>query len=154
MVIPIAMKTNIGLGVKQPEDSCEDVKCAWHGRLPVRGSVFEGIVSSAKPRNTAIVEWPYNKYSIKYERYARGKSGVNAHNPACLHAKEGDRVVIAECRPLSKTKKFVIVSVEQRGAKIFFAKDQEKKSEKEIKKEKEAGMEKGKEKSISGMFRE
>ncbi len=153
------MKNNIGLDVKPPEGKCTDMKCAWHGSLPVRGRVLEGIVRSAKPRNTAIVEWSYNRYITKYERYAKNKSRVNAHNPTCIHAKEGDKVVIAECRPLSKTKSFVIVSIERRGAKIFFAKEPEKVSEKETRKAKEpsqAGQEKKKEnkESIENMFKE
>ncbi|UCD03455.1 MAG: 30S ribosomal protein S17, partial [Candidatus Aenigmatarchaeota archaeon] len=40
----------------------------------------------------------------------RRKSRIAAHNPPCINAKEDDRVTIAECRPLSKTKAFVIVS--------------------------------------------
>jgi small subunit ribosomal protein S17 len=36
---------------------------------------------------------------------------MHAHNPPCINAKEGDVVKIAECRPLSKTKKFVVIEV-------------------------------------------
>jgi hypothetical protein len=35
---------------------------------------------------------------------------VTAHNPDCIKAKEGDVVVIGECRPLSKTKNFIILA--------------------------------------------
>jgi small subunit ribosomal protein S17 len=59
--------------------------------------------------NTVIVEWGFHRYIKKYERYERRKSRVAAHNPPCINAKEGDKVVIAECRPLSKTTHFVIV---------------------------------------------
>ena len=103
------MKKNIGFDVKPPEGECEDLKCAWHGRLPIRGRAFEGNVKSAKSRDTAIVEWGYHKFIKKFERQERRKSRVSAHNPKCIRAREGDRVVIAECRPLSKTKKFVII---------------------------------------------
>ena len=47
----------------------------------------------------------------KFERFERGKSSVQAHNPDCIKAKEGDQVMIAECRPLSKTKSFVVVGL-------------------------------------------
>jgi small subunit ribosomal protein S17 len=103
------MKKNIGLDVEAPKAECKDVKCPWHGKIGVRGKVFSGIVKSAKARNTAIVEWGYNRYVPKYERYEKRKSNVTAHNPSCISAKEGERVVIAECRSLSKTKHFVIV---------------------------------------------
>ncbi|MBI4175840.1 MAG: 30S ribosomal protein S17 [Candidatus Aenigmarchaeota archaeon] len=110
----MATKSSIGIDVKPPEKPCEDDKCAWHGRLPVRGRVFEGVVRSTKPRNTAIVGWDYHRFITKYERYERKKSRVTAYNPPCMHAKEGDNVVIAECRPLSKTKTFVVV--QRKGA--------------------------------------
>lgn len=104
-------KTNIGLEVSPPKDSCTDSKCPWHGALPVRGRSFSGVVKSSKATGTVVVEWSYNLYYSKYERYARKKSSVSAHNPKCIHAKEGDKVIIAECRPISKTKGFVVVGL-------------------------------------------
>lgn len=106
------MKNDIGLGVKPPEKDCQDRNCAWHGTVPVRGRAFTGIVKSDKAHNTVIVTWGYHKLLPKYERYERRKSTVTAHNPPCIHAREGDRVMIAECRPISKTKTFVVVSKE------------------------------------------
>ena len=103
------MKKNIGIPVKPPEKECNDEKCPWHGKLSVRGRVFQGNVKSAKTHGTVIVEWGYHRFVKKYERYERRKSRVVAHNPECIRAKEGDDVVIAECRPLSKTKRFVVV---------------------------------------------
>jgi len=104
-------KQNIGIDIKPPKGKCEDRKCAWHGALPIRGRVFEGIVKSSKAHNTAIVEWDYNLFIPKYERYERRKSKLVAYNPECIKAKEGDKVKIAECRPISKTKSFVVVGV-------------------------------------------
>ena len=107
----VMVKTNIGLDVNPPQNACGDVKCPWHGHLSIRGRVFLGKVTSSKAKNTAIVEWGYNKYSQKYERSERRKSIVSAYNPTCVHAKEGDKVTIAECRPLAKTKSFVVVGL-------------------------------------------
>ena len=104
-------KKSIGLDMKAPEKPCEDRKCPWHGQLPVRGRVFEGVVRSAKSQNTAVVEWGYHRYISKYKRYERRSSRVVAYNPPCVHAREGANVVIAECRPVSKTKTFVVVGV-------------------------------------------
>lgn len=106
------MKTDIGLGIKPPEKSCTDRLCAWHGKLPVRGKVFRGKVESSRSKNTVAVSWGFHKYVKKYERYERRHSRVSAHNPPCIHAKEGDKVLIAECRPVSKTKNFVVVGKE------------------------------------------
>jgi len=100
---------NIGLDVKPPKKSCNDIKCPFHGKLSIRGRVFEGKVVSDKATKTAVVRWDYHLYNIKYERYERRHSRVVAYNPECIDAKEGDIVKIAECRPLSKTKKFVVI---------------------------------------------
>ncbi len=103
-------KEDIGVGVKPPEKECDDANCPWHGKIPVRGRVFQGSVRSAKSHSTVIVEWKYHRFVPKYERYERSKSRVPAHNPPCMHAREGDLVVIAECRPISKTKHFIVVA--------------------------------------------
>ena len=108
------MKKSIGIPVNPPEQTCDDKNCAWHGRLPVRGRTFHGTVSSSKARRTVVVEWGYTHLVSKYERYERRKSSVVAYNPSCMKARQGDEVVIAECRPLSKTKRFVVVAVPKR----------------------------------------
>jgi small subunit ribosomal protein S17 len=103
---------DLGLGLEEPKEACNDPKCAWHGRVSIRGRVFRGRVKSAKAHNTVIVEWGYHRFIPKYQRYERSRSSVTAHNPPCIRSKEGDSVVIGECRPLSKTKSFVVVGVE------------------------------------------
>jgi small subunit ribosomal protein S17 len=107
-------KESIGVPVKPPERECQDKRCAWHGSLPVRGMTFQGTVSSSKAKDTTVVEWGHTHLVPKYERYERRRSRVVAHNPECMKAREGDKVVIAECRPLSKTKHFVVVAVTER----------------------------------------
>jgi len=107
-------KKDIGIGLKGPDKSCKDVHCPWHGSLPVRGRVLDCVVVSTRAHLTAIVERSYHKLVPKYHSYERRKSRLVVHNPACIAAKEDDSVVIAECRPVSKTKKFVIVSKVQK----------------------------------------
>lgn len=102
---------NIGIEVKPPEKTCEDKNCAWHGTLSLRGKLLEGIVVSTRALKTAIVEREYFHYVPKYERYERRRSRIPTHNPPCIGAKVGDRVKIAECRRISKTKAFVIIEV-------------------------------------------
>ncbi len=108
------MKKSIGIPVKPPEQTCDENNCAWHGKLPVRGRTFQGIVKSSKARRTVVVEWGYTHLVQKYERYERRRSRVVAYNPPCLKARDGDEVIIAECRPISKTKSFVVVAVPKR----------------------------------------
>lgn len=100
---------DIGIDVEAPSDSCTDDNCPFHGTLPVRGRTFEGDVVSDDMEDTVTVKWEYAEEDQKYERYERRNTKVAAHNPPCIDAAEGDKVVIAECRPLSKTKSFVVV---------------------------------------------
>lgn len=72
-----------------------------------RGRTFVGTVINAKMAKTATVEWERRRFNKKYERYEKRRSRVKAHNE--LGAEHGDKVRIAECRPLSKTKKFIII---------------------------------------------
>jgi len=100
---------DIGYDVKPPEGVCEDEKCPFHGKLPIRGKILQGTVVSDRMQGTVIVRIDYLHYVPKYERYEKRKSRIPAHNPACINAKKGDAVRIAECRPLSKTKAFVVI---------------------------------------------
>ncbi|MBI4177413.1 MAG: 30S ribosomal protein S17 [Candidatus Aenigmarchaeota archaeon] len=103
------VKQNIGIVAKPPAGACNDAKCCWHGSLPVRGRVFEGKVISNRASRTVVVKWGYSKFIPKYQRYERRNTTVRAHSPECMQARMGDTVKIAECRPLSKTKSFVVV---------------------------------------------
>ena len=103
------MKKDIGLDAKNPRASCESDKCPWHGSLRVRGKMFQGTVVSDRALNTAVVEWNYYKKITKYERYERRRSKISVHSPSCINARKGDVVSIAECKPLSKSKHFVII---------------------------------------------
>lgn len=100
---------NIGLNVKAPVETCSDKNCPFHGGLPVRGHIITGVVSSTKMHGSILVKREYMHYVPKYERYERRTSIYSVHCPPCIKAKTGDKVRIAECRPLSKTVSFVAV---------------------------------------------
>jgi len=100
---------NIGIDAMPPKNECQDNKCPFHGVLSIRGNILQGRVVSTKARKTAVVKREFLHFLRKYERYERRHSKINAYNPECISAKEGDMVTIAECRPLSKTKHFVVV---------------------------------------------
>jgi small subunit ribosomal protein S17 len=97
------------MNFKRPERECEDPNCPFHGSLSVRGRVLDGRVVSDRMDKSVVVRLSYTRFYPKYERYARLSSKIPAHNTPCIDAKRGERVRIAECRPLSKTKSFVIV---------------------------------------------
>lgn len=120
---------------------CNDKNCPKHGTLIPRGRTFTGVVVSVNPHKTAVIEWEWWSAVPKYERYAKKRTRVSAHNPECINAAKGDKVTIKECRPLSKTKKFVITEVT--GKEVLFAERErlleegKTKSRQEIKAEKE-----------------
>lgn len=104
---------NIGINTKKPEiiPTSKDDKDPYFGNIRLRGRVFTGIVVSDKMMKTATVEWPRRKYNRKYERFEVRRTRVKAHNPESINAKVGDVVRIAETRPISKTKNFVIIEI-------------------------------------------
>lgn len=107
------MTRDIGLSVatpkKNPDD--DDKKNPFNGTLSIRGKLFEGTVISAGAKNTVVVEKESPIYFTKFKRYARGKSRIHAHVPSNIEVKEGDKVLAAECRPISKSVSFVVVEV-------------------------------------------
>jgi small subunit ribosomal protein S17 len=100
---------NIGVNVKTPTESCKDKNCPFHGTLPVRGQIITGVVSATKMQDSILVNREYMHYIPKYERYEKRTSTYAAHCPPCIKTKIGDKVRIAECRPLSKTISFVAI---------------------------------------------
>lgn len=99
----------LGVEVKAPEEKCESRKCPFHGNLKIRGRTFSGEVVSLKAQKTAVIERHYLKFIPKYERYERRKKKISAHKPDCLKLNKGEVVRIAECRPISKTKRHVVL---------------------------------------------
>lgn len=100
---------NIGVNVKPPNESCNDANCPFHGKLSIRGQILTGVVTSSKMNNSILVQREFMRYVKKYERYEKRTSTFHAHCPPCLNLKEGEKVRIAECRPLSKTVSFVAI---------------------------------------------
>lgn len=101
-----------------------------------RGRTFLGTVTSTKAQKTATVEWERRRMVTKYERYERRRSKVKAHIPDNIELQVGDKVRIGECRPISKTKRFIILEkikqteIEQYSQKEKIAKQSTEKEEK------------------------
>ena len=105
--------------------------------LSLRGRAFVGTVISAKMQKTVTVEWERKLFLKKFERYEKRKSKVKAHNPESINAKEGDIIKIMECRPISKTKNFIVVEIigKERGFKERMEAEEESKAKKSAKEE-------------------
>jgi small subunit ribosomal protein S17 len=102
-------KKGIGIDVKVPSKACEDKNCPFHSNIKLRGRIFLGKIVSKDTHRTAKLEWSRIHPIPKYERFEYRKSGIMAHKPMCLEINIGDTVRAVECRPISKTKKFVII---------------------------------------------
>ena len=100
-------------GVTPPEKECNDPNCPFHGYISVRGAVLRGVIVSDDMEDTVVVRHDYLYYDKKYRRYERRKNLIHAHNPPCIKARKGDKVIIGETRPISKTVSFIILGVEK-----------------------------------------
>ncbi len=129
------MKKNQKTGLRNfggKKMECNDKKCPVHGGLKIRGNMFTGTVVSAKPHRTVVITRTLIRQIPKYERYKKFTSKIYAHNPECIAAGEGDIVTVGETRRLSKTKSFVVMSIEKKAEKVDKVKEEkmkEKKSE-------------------------
>ncbi len=104
---------NIGIEVAPIMGTCNDNNCPFHGTLKARGRIFTATVVSTKMRKTASLNMERTGYIRKYQRYEKKHTRLKAHNPDCISASAGDKVTVSECRPISKTKKFVIISKQE-----------------------------------------
>jgi len=80
------------------------------GRTRRRRKTITGIVTSDKMQKTRAVSVTRLERHAKYGKYIRRHSTYKAHDENEV-SKAGDTVVIAETRPLSKTKRWRIVKV-------------------------------------------
>ena len=107
------MTRNIGLAVKKPTKKPLDNENnnPFAGSLTIHGKIFEGVVTKAKAKDTVVLERNAPIYFTKFLRYGRSKNKIHAHVPSNLDVHEGDTVIAAECRPISKSVSFVVVEV-------------------------------------------
>lgn len=109
--------TKIGLGFEVPEEAKTggyvDRKCPFTGDVKIRGRILKGEVKSNRMHRSIIVRRDYLHYIPKYKRFEKRHKNVPAHLSPCFHVKPGDKVTIGECRPLSKTIRFNVISTEE-----------------------------------------
>ena len=113
-------KTTTNKNEKEPELAeikCNDRDCYIHGKLKIRGRIFEGTVTK-KFHKRVVIEFERMIYVRKYERYAKSKTKIHARLPVCIENKinVGDYIKVQECRPLSKIIHFSVIE-KIKGAK-------------------------------------
>ena len=89
------------------EEKAKDIVA---GKRKITGSVV-----SDKMHKTVSVSIERLVRHPVYRKYIRRTTKVLAHD-ASNECKEGDRVMISECRPMSKTKSWAVVDVLERAA--------------------------------------
>jgi small subunit ribosomal protein S17 len=92
--------------------ACNDAHCPFHSNFKTHGSVLVGKVIKMGSAKTIQIEIQKLDYIQKYERYEKKRIRIHAHNPPCIKVNIGDTVTIMECRPISKTKNFVVIKNE------------------------------------------
>ena len=71
--------------------------------------IMQGVVVSDKMDKTVVVNVERKFPHPLYKKYIKRSKRYHAHDESNTH-KVGDTVSIQECRPLSKTKKWEVVS--------------------------------------------
>lgn len=79
-----------------------------------RKRILVGKVTSNKPDKTIIVSIERQVIHPLYKKYFKRTKKVMAHDPENT-CKEGDKVRISECRPLSARKRWMLVEVVERA---------------------------------------
>ena len=74
-----------------------------------------GVVESDSRDKTRKVVIDYTVKHPKYGKHLRRRTVLHAHDEGNV-SRKGDRVEIAECRPVSKTKSWVVLRVLERAA--------------------------------------
>lgn len=72
-----------------------------------KGKKLKGIVVSDKMKDTVVVKVSSYKKHPKYQKYMSSDKRYKAHD-AGNTKKVGEEVIIQECRPISKDKKFIV----------------------------------------------
>lgn len=71
-----------------------------------------GTITSLKMSKTAVVEVEMHKEHPKYRKRYTIHKRYKAHLDDPAGYEKGDRVLIEECRPLSKEKRWIVISKE------------------------------------------
>ncbi len=75
---------------------------------PKTGRTFSGVVVSDKMQDTVVVAVTRFVQHPKYRKFLKMVKRYHAHDPGNTKH-EGDKVEIAECKPMSKTKTFRVI---------------------------------------------
>jgi small subunit ribosomal protein S17 len=95
--------------IQPPPAVCDDPLCPWHGHLKIKLKLMEVTVEKVKMQKAAVAVREWVHYIPKYKRYERRRRRIHVRVPECIEVKPGDKVIIAETRPLAKTIAWVVI---------------------------------------------
>ncbi len=90
-----------------------------------RRSLFQGVVTSTKMDKTIVVTVSTKRNDPLYQKRVGYSSKLYAHDEH-NEAKVGDTVTVMACRPLSRTKRFRLVSIDKKAVDLVKAEEAEK----------------------------
>lgn len=90
-----------------------------------RRTTFQGTVTSVKMDKTIVVTVSTKRNDPLYQKRVGYSSKLYAHDEH-NEAQLGDTVTVMGCRPLSKTKRFRLVSIDKKAVTDIKAEDAEK----------------------------
>ncbi len=90
-----------------------------------RRALFQGTVTSTKMDKTIVVTVSTKRNDPLYQKRVGYSSKLYVHDEN-NEAKLGDVVTVMGCRPLSKTKRFRLVSIDKKAVDIVKAEEAEK----------------------------
>jgi len=103
--------------LKTPKEAIEgtfiDHKCPFTGNVSIRGRILRGVCVSNKMNRTIVIRRDYLHWVKKYNRYEKRHTNIAVHCSPAFKVKIGDIITIGQCRPLSKTVRFNVLSVEE-----------------------------------------
>ena len=82
--------------------------------IPEKSPRRIGVVESDTRTKTRKVVIPYVDKHPKYGKFIKKRTVLHVHDEK-NESRVGDRVEIAECRPISRTKSWILVRVVERG---------------------------------------
>ncbi len=86
-----------------------ETKQGQPSRGPLKSVKLGTVVSDARDKTRKVVV-DYRQRHPKYGKYVRHRSTFHVHDES-NESRNGDRVLIAPCRPISKTKAWRLVEV-------------------------------------------
>src|SRR5437870_3515227 len=100
-----------------PTSTATPSKAPPTGSGPKAVATKVGTVESDKRSKSRTVVVNYKTMHPKYGKFVSGRTVLQVHDEA-NESKLGDTVEVKPCRPMSKTKKWTLVRVVERGSRV------------------------------------